>query len=259
MRCLFCGDEAKMSREHVFPEWLGDVIPGAGRIRHRWFAPEGSESEDRDWTADALSMTAKIVCEPCNTGWMHRLEESARPFLESMIRGRGRHLYAEGSRQVAYWALKTALTTDRAQEAEHWSVPDEDFAALYEAEDVLPGTFVWLGSCTFGSGAFARHWTLKTQADDGTRLADEESRPGFGAVLVVGFLVILVFRVALKEGQTLKLGRERPVLARVWPEADGLPIGDRPRRLVWPVGVPLPPHKALAIGEFVDPRPVIVR
>lgn len=235
-----------MSPEHIFPQWLGGVIPGEGRIRHQWLAPDGSESEDRDWTADHLTMTAKIVCNPCNTGWMHGLEESARPFLESMIRGHGRHLYAEGSRQVAYWALKTTLTSDRAQEAEHWSVPDEDFAALYDAQDVLPGTFVWLGRSRFVSGGLARHRTLVGPCDTGP--PSGLKRRAYAATLALGHLVIEVMRVDVGEGETLQVRGDGPVVVHLWPEGS-VPV-------TWPPPFRLSRRETRDLGEFLAPRPI---
>ena len=63
MACVFCGRAGKLTNEHVFPQWLLDVIPGKGNVVHVWIAPEGSDSEDREWTTDIFDFKAKVVCE----------------------------------------------------------------------------------------------------------------------------------------------------------------------------------------------------
>jgi hypothetical protein len=30
MPCIFCGSDARLTREHVFPQWLRDVFPDLG-------------------------------------------------------------------------------------------------------------------------------------------------------------------------------------------------------------------------------------
>jgi hypothetical protein len=159
MPCVFCG-YPETTNEHVFPQWLLEVIPGHGRVVHRWEAL-GSGAPSREWTTDVIAFKANVVCSKnCNSGWMSCLETEARPFLESMIRGRGRTLYGHGREVVAFWSLKTAMMIDFAQEAAHRSVARSDYPALYAAQAVLPNTTVWLGASGFGAGALARHRTL---------------------------------------------------------------------------------------------------
>jgi hypothetical protein len=64
-----------------------------------------------------------------------------------------RRSFPKGAEVIAYWALKTAMMIDFAQEAEHRSVPKSDYATLYAAKGVLPNTFAWIGACDFGAGA----------------------------------------------------------------------------------------------------------
>lgn len=196
--------------EHVFPKWLLKVIPGGGQVTHRWVAPEGSDSISRTWTTDVLDFKAKVVCGPCNHGWMERLEAQARPFLEPMIRGHRSTLLPEGARTIAYWALKTAVMIDFAQEAEHRSVPASVYPELYAAEGVLPQTFVWVAACDFGAGALALARTLD--------LHTNPAQVGFGATICVGHLVLETIRVPTKDGKTLEIrGQLAPCIRRLWP------------------------------------------
>ena len=44
----------KLTKEHVFPQWLLDVIPGEGKLLHEWIAPEGSDSKGRKRTTSVI-------------------------------------------------------------------------------------------------------------------------------------------------------------------------------------------------------------
>jgi hypothetical protein len=58
---------------------------------------------------DPFTTVAGDVCEPCNTGWMHELEESSRPLLGHFIQGDARNIRFWRQALVATWAIKTAM------------------------------------------------------------------------------------------------------------------------------------------------------
>jgi hypothetical protein len=70
-----------------------------------------------------LNLRTGRVCEPCNIGWMHRLEDQAKPLLEDAAESGGQlELSRADALVVARWALKTAvtheLTNDRPKVAD---------------------------------------------------------------------------------------------------------------------------------------------
>jgi hypothetical protein len=238
--CVFCGARPT-TNEHVFPQWLLDVIPGEGELTHTWAAPEGSASISREWTNEALDFKANVVCGPdCNSGWMERLETRARPFLEPMIRGRRAMLLPEGARTVAHWALKTALMIDFAQEPEHRSVPASVYQELYSAQDVTPQTFVWVAACEFGAGALARGRTLHLGPGD----SDEV---GFGATICVGHLVLEIIRVPTEDEKTLEIGGELAAsIRRLWPYTN---------LVSWPPAAVLDREEVSGLGTLIERSP----
>lgn len=238
--CVFCGARPT-TNEHVFPQWLLGVIPGTGRLTHTWTAPEGSDSESRTWTTDVIDFKAKVVCGPeCNHGWMERLEKRARPFLEPMIRGHQSTLYPEGAGTIAYWALKTAMMIDFAQETEHRCVPAFVYPDLYGAKGVLPQTFVWLGACDFGAGALARPRTLHLDTGD-------PHQAGFGMTLSVGHLVIEIIRVPIEDQKTLEIrGQLAPAIRRLWPYTNVV---------VWPPTAVLDRNEVSSLGTLIEISP----
>jgi hypothetical protein len=211
MSCVFCG-RPKTTKEHVFPRWLNAMYPEG--VLHVWSPPADSTSEPREWRTRLIEYKAKAVCGPCNGGWMSRLEVSARPHLELLMRDTDAALHDEARHQIALWSLKTALTTDLAKEADHLTAPASDFTALYEAQDVLPETFVWLGRTIDADGGSATHRRFNVDA------GAVKGVDGWHASLHVGYLVIHVTRLAVGPGH-VELGSNRSeALLRLWPQAD---------------------------------------
>lgn len=240
MPCVFCGHR-ETSNEHVFPAWLPEVMPGAGRLVHRWQAPPDTDAQSREWTNRFVSFKANVVCrDNCNSGWMSRLEGAARPLLEPMIRGERQTLSSAQQQVVAYWALKTTMMIDFAQEEEFRSVPPADYARLYKAGTVLPNTFVWLAAAEFGRGALAQHRTLEFGLDGHTL-------NGYGGVVNVGHLVISVVKVDFGNGRVINIGGPLgPALVPLWPTR---------RTLQWPPDVWLNRQQTVLLGQMIEASP----
>lgn len=114
--CVFCGGSG-LTREHVIPRWLSNVLPEQARYRGQDQAtvllrPEHTVDgpHHREMVETFNAMTVKAVCGPCNNGFMNDLEAEARPLLSAMIRGSlALPLAAEATTVIAAWAVKTSL------------------------------------------------------------------------------------------------------------------------------------------------------
>ena len=81
-QCLFC-DKTKLTKEHLWPDWIVQMFPKnvpytAGRA-----SPEMRLFHE--WPTNSLKQTARIVCKQCNTGWMSEIESLASPILKPCI------------------------------------------------------------------------------------------------------------------------------------------------------------------------------
>jgi hypothetical protein len=109
--CAFCDFEGKLTREHVWPQWVRPHLEheaGPGTNTRTIIRAERTESTS--YKAQPAHLTVKCACEECNGGWMSQLEERAKPILLPMIEDRAP--VKLGSREaviVATWAIKTAL------------------------------------------------------------------------------------------------------------------------------------------------------
>jgi hypothetical protein len=119
-RCLFC-EAAARSKEHLFPDWLNDVLPPArlGRTPEigRHSADAGGVATGFWEVAEIASATARLVCHDCNTRWMAKLESHAKPVLEPMLAGHPVWLDRDQQLLVATWACKTAIVCEAALNA----------------------------------------------------------------------------------------------------------------------------------------------
>jgi hypothetical protein len=82
-KCRLCGARAG-SREHVFPAWLGKVLPGEGEFM---FVHARDGQPPRSWRSGALSLTYRGICDSCNHWLGSNVEETARPVLTRLIEG----------------------------------------------------------------------------------------------------------------------------------------------------------------------------
>jgi hypothetical protein len=114
--CIFCGQppSARGEGEHIFPQWLNNVLPNEEDDPQpewtRQMATLGDDPITQTWRAsEVASVTTKLVCNRCNTTWMADLEDEAKPILVPMIQGHNKSLDMGEQLIVATWAVKTAM------------------------------------------------------------------------------------------------------------------------------------------------------
>lgn len=107
--CAFCGRVDQPSREHVIPGWLSRKLSTGD---DGWFEYERGSK----WIKTPLiEIITKRVCEPCNNGWMSRIEDQAQRVMEPLLDGQVTNL-RQGDRAVlARWFAKTMLTAQLAE------------------------------------------------------------------------------------------------------------------------------------------------
>ena len=92
---------------------MNDLFPGKKHFTMR----DTHGKFSKNWRTGGLDWTAKVVCEPCNGGWMSEIESKhAKPAMTELILGTGAvqisHTVA-GS--IALFAFKTAVVFDHLQ------------------------------------------------------------------------------------------------------------------------------------------------
>lgn len=160
--CIFCEGKngTKISKEHVFGEWLADLFPRDERSKHTaahitW--PQGVISNkpiDSRRVQQGHSGTKKlrVVCKDCNSAWMSQLETWAKQALPPLITGQRANISPDGQKKLSTWAVKTAMVATHFQPRET-SIPQHDRTALMENLTPPPGWFVWI--CAYKGGTWS--------------------------------------------------------------------------------------------------------
>lgn len=119
-QCIFCGGQP-VSKEHLFAEWLIPLFPRDASTSHtfgtfNWRDGNASGSPYQPTTQPRQghvgSKKVRVVCQPCNSGWLSRLEERTKPILIPMICGDRCNLTPEYQQVLSAWAAKTSTVAD---------------------------------------------------------------------------------------------------------------------------------------------------
>jgi hypothetical protein len=158
----------------------------------------------RVWRSQAIDLTAKVVCKPCNEGWMSELElHHAKPALSDLIVG-NKPLTLSQSRanSIALFAFKSAVIIDhmrrgkpffrrslRRKFARTLTIPDNvqmwlagflpmgsgRFNTFYNDASTTTGGRLKLYVCTYSAG----HFVFQVVAVRSIGIPSFEPRPGF--------------------------------------------------------------------------------
>jgi hypothetical protein len=140
-RCLFCGlgdDVRVMTREDAWPEWTRRFTV-AVKPATEWRYSLGTEWRQRtQLVGRAPRVRIPNVCQPCNGGWMSRLETAVIPVLEPLILGQSSTLSENDQGTLAMWAVKTALTLNELGNERKLNLPPTLYRHLAEQTEPPP-------------------------------------------------------------------------------------------------------------------------
>jgi hypothetical protein len=125
--CIFCGSD-KLTKEHVFPDWMSRLFPKATTATH---TAENKGKVEKSFQTRVFQHTAKIVCGNCNNGWMANLEASTKPILSKMLFDLNytTTLTKKEQTTLAFWAQKTAMILNQSTGAD-FKIPAQTYHEL---------------------------------------------------------------------------------------------------------------------------------
>ena len=212
MLCVFCRRDVPLTKEHVFPQWtqpfLGD---GVGRHTHIEITPDGS-IEERSHRGRAATVTIRSICADCNNGWMSQLEEQAKPFLLSMLRGSTQTYHDQGRTLIATWLVKTALAAGSKSDP---PLPPHFYTDLRRDQRPSDNTRVWLAGTPYDAHHQTDFRPIRTHDED----EPPPEKPNlFSALVVVGQIagVVVSWEDRMPPVDNL-LSTFGPALVEIWP------------------------------------------
>lgn len=98
---------------------MNKLFPMTG-VTFRALGPDGSVT--KEWAAPDLNMKTKVVCDPCNSGWMSLMERGlGEPAMTDLILGnRIGELSKKRARGLSLFAFKTAVIANRSLPESEW-------------------------------------------------------------------------------------------------------------------------------------------
>lgn len=212
-RCVFCGWEGKLTKEHVWPRWLQDVFPPAsGIVGHTSIAGEDS----RRWGAVPFEQTVKDVCHSCNTGWMNNLEIAAQPLLKPMFKGHGKALHERGQATLATWGLKTIMMCALTQPSSP-IIPHEHYTALYERRcEREPPSSVYVSLAAYSGQRWASYYRAHDLVVSFERSKGLPDAAAYGVTLTIGQVGFQVFG-STSDVRNFITGPLLKILCPIWP------------------------------------------
>ena len=116
--CIFCGARnAKLTREDILSKWVSGVLldlrpSGVG------FEVEINRTP-KPYQTKSLDLSPRVLCAPCNGGWMAGLDGTVKPILEPLIGGQARSLSRRQQRAISTWVVAKLMVAEFLAEDEN--------------------------------------------------------------------------------------------------------------------------------------------
>lgn len=119
-QCMFCGCVGR-SKEHLWPKWAHDLLPGSESTSLVTFNKKGKEEYTVDkvveFSKSILETVVNRPCETCNSGWMSGLESSVRKIIEPIMRGEPVWLDDQELVTLREWITMKLMVLDQSSDA----------------------------------------------------------------------------------------------------------------------------------------------
>lgn len=119
-----------MSREHIWAHWMREYLPEVRQSQKlEKLYPEGGRFGKHvrrlKTSGDARGRKLKIVCAPCNNGWMSRLQSLAKPVLQPLLVSNKKTLSLRKQEILAAWAAMFTMVFETVNPEFAATTPDQ--------------------------------------------------------------------------------------------------------------------------------------
>lgn len=233
-KCIFCESDRKITKEHVFGQWLREYFPRDKNSKRKsayisWndeLRPALGIDVRKIAQGHPGSMTLRVVCRDCNVGWMSQLENQVRRAMKPLILGNRCNILGSGQRLLAAWAAKTAMVAENFAPVDS-GVTQAERTWLMESQMPPDKWFVWIAA--YNGEDWANLGILQSRAGlSPTPVARPSDAPYYAEATTFGVGRILFSVVSGSEPNMEKYfaGRETDSLIQIWPL--------QPRSILWP-------------------------
>lgn len=220
--------------EHLWPDWLKDSktidhTPVNHTHSQSFFntVPVGPQAAmivpDFDEKRRGGAVTNRkepVVCGPCNTQWMSRLENKTKPILLPMIDDESQELDEDDQRTIARWADKLMMVFETTSPKTAVTTQQDRLRVMNESQPALR-TQVWIGRTEHSPHITEwRHNSVVLGSHNSMLLGSNgETEKLRVDVLVVGYVCLVVTGSASRvyEPAAAFTNQLSDRLVRIWP------------------------------------------
>jgi len=106
---------------------------------------------DKKRAGDPKSQSTRVVCALCNSGWMSRLQEDAKPDILALVLGNPATLGVQKQRRLAAWCAMSAMTAEFLAKSHEAVIPFSERAYLKaKLHPPKRNWKIWIGRCAPG-------------------------------------------------------------------------------------------------------------
>ncbi len=214
--CSWCRADTKLTNEHVFPDWLNNLVEAPGEpYRVKWEADSvNSSAIRRTYPSARLGQTVATVCRPCNNGWMSDLEAGALSVLKPLILYPDERSAISPAAQVAVaaWATMKVAVAEGLGGLSVFTDDQRDALRLASAPPSTGRVHVARYNNVQMSAKYLRYTGM---APAGHPLAGARATTAAYVVGPLAFLVLLSPDSTINTGAGS--GESRPAWASLWP------------------------------------------
>lgn len=221
--CMFCGKKVS-AVEDAWPLWLMKRFPYSDKART--YGEIGVRSLG-NWPTPKPRHRVKRLCKDCNCGWMSRLENEAKPVLESILDEKLAAIGTSAQLTIARWAAKTAMVLETVDSNRAWFYAESERLLMRETQTIPQRTSVWIAKCVDHPNIYSAAKDLRTApGDDGVHAF--ATTMGFGSLALQVLGIKTPAKIAANVAITYDVsdGPWDQTLVQVWPPSQN--------PLVWP-------------------------
>lgn len=117
--CVFCGMTG-VTKQHMWPDWLKTILPRSGESHTQFITRFDLRTAGVAIVRPELhfprgpvgARKIRRVCATCNSGWISRLENDAKPYLSALILNQSIEIDGPAQAAIAAWAALFSIVAE---------------------------------------------------------------------------------------------------------------------------------------------------
>lgn len=148
--CIFCSGNGKLSKEHLWPEWIRGRLLAKHDEKYLNEIYSGEAKQEmslklsKEQNGSLASLKFRVVCESCNNGWMSQIEENVKPFFSRALSSSIQNVDESMQASIANWIAMKIMVAEQS-DGKTMVTPPEDIKEFYLTKFVPSYYRIYIG------------------------------------------------------------------------------------------------------------------